>query len=101
MKIEKATVYVLLRSSKKTGKVDTCMTGITKSMMQLWAMQNTTKTKRTLIFDRNTGLCIMDVEGNPDGMPIINKYTGEAVHCQEYGIAYEDLQAITDDRFDV
>lgn len=93
------TVYVLLRSSKKTGRVDKCMTGIVKSMMQLWAMQNTTKTKRTLIFDRATGDCIMHVEGN-DGYPIINKYTGEKVTCADFGIAHEDLQAITDDRFD-
>lgn len=96
----KNTVYVMLRSSKKTGRVDKCITGITKGMMQLWAMQNTTKTKRTLIFDRNTGDCIMHVEGNADGLPIINKYTGEKVTCSDFGIAWEDLQEITDDRFD-
>lgn len=94
------TVYVLLRSSKKTGKVDMCMTAITGGMLKLWAMQNTTKTKRTLIFDRGTGDCVMHVEGNADGMPIINKYTGEKVTCADFGLRLEDLQAITDDRFD-
>ena len=37
--------YGLIRFSKKTGKVDTSMTAIGKGVIQLWALQNTTKTK--------------------------------------------------------
>lgn len=90
-------VYVLFRFSKKTGKIDTTMTGITSAMMELWAMQNTTKTKGTLIINRDTGAVKMAVTGTADGWPKIKKDCGR---CDKYGIPFEALQAITDDRFD-
>ena len=48
-------VHVLLRYSKKTGKLDTAMTGLGSALMRLWAMQNTTSTKETVVINRSTG----------------------------------------------
>lgn len=90
-------VHVLFRFSKKTGKIDTTMTGVTSGLMMMWAMNNTTKSKMTLIFNRNTGRCIFSATGT-ENLPKIEK--GDLGMCTEYNIPLEDLQAITDDRFD-
>jgi hypothetical protein len=91
-------VHVLFRFSKKTGKIDTTMTGVTSALMQMWALQNTTKSKMTLIFNRETGRCIFSATGTANDLPEIEK--GDLGSCEEYGISLEDLQAIKDERFD-
>ena len=58
--------YVLVRFSKKTGKIDIVMESITKSMLKLWALQNTTKTKDTIIFSEVTGDVVFYAEGTAD-----------------------------------
>lgn len=91
-------VHVLFRFSKKTGRIDTTMTGVTSALMQMWALQNTTKSKMTLIFNRETGHCIFSATGTASGLPEIEK--GDLGSCEEYGISLEALQAIKDERFD-
>jgi len=93
----KMDVHVLFRCSKKTGKIDTTMTGITTGLMQMWALNNTTKSKRTLIFNRETGQCIFHAIG-ADSMPHIEK--GDCGTCEDFGISLDDLKAIKDERFD-
>ena len=44
------TEKFLVRVSKKTGKIDTCLSGYSTALLKLWALQNTTKTKDTYIF---------------------------------------------------
>ena len=90
-------VHVLFRFSKKTGKIDTTITGVTSALMQMWALHNTTKSKTTLIFNRETGRCIFSAEGTAD-FPKIEK--GELGSCEEYNIPLEALQRIKDERFD-
>ena len=90
-------VCVLFRFSKKSGKIDQTMTGVGSAMMQLWALNNTPKTKSCLIFERNSGKCIFATYGTGD-FPKVEK--GDLGTCEEYGIRHEDLMAITDDRFD-
>lgn len=93
-------VHVLFRGSKKTGKVDTVMTGIGTVLMKLWALQNTTSSKESLIFHRDSGKLVYHVEGNKkNGFPAVVKYT-EEISCEDFGFPLEYLQAITDDRFD-
>ena len=91
------TVHVLLRFSKKTGKIDTTMTGLGSAMMELWALQNTTKTKGTLIIERDTGNVVFSAMGTADGWPKVEKNCGR---CEEYGIPLEMMATFTDDRFD-
>ena len=58
--------YVLVRFSKKTGKIDTLHEGISAAVMKLWALQNTKKTKDTIIFSKETGDVICWVRGTSD-----------------------------------
>ena len=90
-------LFVLFRFSKKTGKVDTTMTGVTSAMMELWALQNTPKTKGSIIVNRDTGEVAYLITGTADGFPKIEENCGR---CEEYGIPLDELQAIKDDRFD-
>ena len=65
--------YGLVRFSKKTGKIDTTMTGIGKGMIQLWALQNTTKTKACVVADINERRIIAEYVGTDDGFPRVQK----------------------------
>ena len=65
--------YGLVRCSKKSGKVDMAMTGIGSALLQLWALQNTTKSKRTVVFELDTGLISSIYTGTPDGFPSVRK----------------------------
>ena len=90
-------VHVLFRFSRKTGKIDTTMTGLGSGLLQMWALQNTTKTKAVLIAERDTGEVVFATQGT-EGLPKVRK--GKLGNIEEYGIPLEDLQSITDDRFD-
>lgn len=97
----KLTVHVLMRASKKTGRVDTCMTGLGAALLNMWGLQNTTKTKRTLVIERDTGKVISVYTGTADGMPKVEQAKKKDLGtCEEYGIPLEMLQEIKDARFD-
>lgn len=94
-------VYVLMRGSKKTGKIDMTMTAMGKGLLQGWALQNTPKTKMCLIFNRRTGECVFATYGQDGGFPKVKKKGKDDMpNCDDFGISLEDLQSITDDRFD-
>lgn len=65
--------YGLIRFSKKTGKVDTTMTAIGRGMIQMWALQNTTKTKACVIVDIDDRQIFAEYVGTTDGFPEIRK----------------------------
>lgn len=65
--------YGLVRFSKKTGKIDTTMTAIGRGMIQLWALQNTTKTKATVIVDIDERTVFSEYIGTADGFPEVRK----------------------------
>lgn len=91
------SVNALFRFSKKTGKVDKTMTGIGVALMKMWALNNTTKTKCTMIVERDTGNVLFLATGTDTGFPKVEeKNLGNAT---EYGIPMEVLQSMTDDRF--
>lgn len=93
-------VYILFRVSKKTGKVDTQMTGITSALMQMWALNNTPKTKICMIFERESGKLIFATSGTADGFPKVKKGKDCTQTCEDFGIALETLHSIKDERFD-
>lgn len=74
--------FYLVRFSRKSGKIDTTLTGLGKGMLELWGLQNTTaKTKDTIIFDED-GEVVMYYEGTGD-FPKVTKYgegTAEGIH---------------------
>ena len=95
------TVHVLFRFSKKTGKIDTTMTGMGSALMQMWALQNTTKTKGCFICERDTGKVVFMTTGTKEGFPKVMKGKDiEELTCEALGMPLEVLQEITDDRFD-
>lgn len=65
--------YGLVRFSKKTGKIDTTMTALGRGMIQLWALQNTTKTKATVIVDIDERTVFSEYIGTADGFPEVRK----------------------------
>lgn len=65
--------YGLIRFSKKTGKIDTTVTALGRGMIQLWALQNTTKTKATVIVDIDEREVIAEYIGTEDGFPEVRK----------------------------
>lgn len=87
--------YVLFRYSKKTGKIDTTLTGLGRAMLDLWALQNTTKTKNTIVINSDTGAVTYLVEGS-EGFPKVSdaKRGADLGICDEYGIPLEALQNI-------
>jgi len=65
--------YGLIRFSKKTGKIDTTMTAIGRGMIQMWALQNTTKTKACVIVDIDDRQVFAEYIGTAEGFPEIRK----------------------------
>ena len=65
--------YGLIRFSKKTGKIDTTMTALGRGVIQLWALQNTTKTKASVIVDIDEGVVFAEYVGTADGFPEVRK----------------------------
>lgn len=68
-KIDRLTPCALVRYSKKTGKIDMTLTGLGFAMLDLWGLQNTTKTKECLVFTRDTGLLLSHYIGRSNSMP--------------------------------
>lgn len=58
--------YGLIRFSKRTGKIDMTMTGHGKGMLELWALQNTTKSKACVIVDIDTKETVIEYIGASD-----------------------------------
>ena len=65
--------FGLIRFSKKTGKIDMTLTGLGKGMIQLWALQNTTKAKACVIADINEHSVVAEYVGTADGFPEVRK----------------------------
>lgn len=94
-------IHVLFRYSKKTGKIDTAMTELGNALMQMWALQNTTPSKNTMIVERDTGKVVFLAEGTNYGFPRIKKSDKEDLGTvDEYGIPISAICEIKDERFD-
>lgn len=70
--MEKLDTYVLVRFSRRSGKIDTTLEGIGNAMLRMWALQNTTKTKDTIIFSKTTGDVVFYAEGTDSGFPSVS-----------------------------
>lgn len=87
------TGYVLFRFSKKTGNIDTTMTdpfGV--GLMELWALQNTTPSKRTIVIDAEDGKIVYAVDGRKERLPKALRPTD--AWCSDFGISLDAVQAI-------
>ena len=68
--------YCLVRFARKSGKIDMTLEGEGSGMLRLWALQNTTKTKDTIIFEKDTGRVCWYYEGTGDFPKIDEKNLG-------------------------
>lgn len=89
-------LHVLFRFSKKTGKIDMTMTSLGSAQMRLWALNNTTKTKATMIIEQETGNVVFMATGTKDGFPKVKENVG---YCEDFGLPLVFVQSIEDDRF--
>ena len=90
---------ILLRASKKTGKVDTTLTAIGSGLLSVWALKNCTKSKMILIIDSDTGEVIYFMQGNPNSdFPQVKslKKDGDLGFCEEYGIPLSMIKSIAE-----
>jgi hypothetical protein len=80
--MEELKRYYCVRFIRRSGKIDTTLSGLGKGLIQMWALQNTTaKSKDSIIFDED-GFIHSYYEGTGD-FPKITKYgekTAEGVH---------------------
>ncbi len=58
--------HYLVKFSRKSGKIDITMEALGNATLKLWALQNTSKGKDTIIFEKETGKIIAYFEGNGD-----------------------------------
>lgn len=58
--------YYLVRFSRKTGKIDTSLEALGSAQLKWWGLTNTTKTKDTIVFDKETGEIAAYYEGTGD-----------------------------------
>ena len=84
--------YGLIRASKKTGKIDTTMTALGSGLLNLWALQNTTSSKVTVIVNIDDRCTEREYHGTKDGFPRILKSEDEF----EINIPY-DIYAVLDE----
>ena len=73
--------YCLVRFTRKSGKIDTTLEGLGSGMLRMWALQNTTKTKDTIIFEKDTGIVCWYYEGTGDFPKIDEEDLG---HIDDY-----------------
>ena len=64
--MEEIKTYCLVRFARKSGKIDKTLEGMGSGMLRLWALQNTTKTKDTIICEKDTGKVCWYYEGTGD-----------------------------------
>ena len=80
---------ILFRYSKKTGRIDKTLEGLSLGLLKIWALTNTTKTKNTIIIERVTGNVMFLVKGSKE-CPVA--YADNLGHCTEYNIPFEAVQ---------
>ena len=73
--------HYLVRFSRKTGKIDTSLEALGNALLRMWALQNTTKGKDTIIFDKETGEIVEYLEGTGD-FPKITKGGNIREYCE-------------------
>ena len=81
--------YGLVRFSKKTGKPDTTMTAIGCGLLKLWGLQNTTKTKVTVVVDIDERRAVAEFIGDAASFPEVR----DKAEAFEYDIP-DELYAI-------
>ena len=70
--------YVLIRFNNKTNNIDYCIEGKNKKFLDSWAFAHTTKTKNSILFEKETGNILFYYKGSLDRPEIIES-TGNII----------------------
>ena len=81
--INPLTACALVRFSKRTGKVDTVLSGTGYAVLNLWGLQNTTKTKETLVFTCD-GLLLAHYTGRDSGLPKVEWVSNPSANIESF-----------------
>lgn len=73
--------YGLVLFTRRTGKIEKSFTALGHGLLTMWALQNTTKNKDSIVFDLETGMVHRYYEGTDD-FPKVIKGTEE--HINDY-----------------
>lgn len=92
---KKICVYLLLQYNKKTGKVFKEMDAYGNALMRMWALNNTPKSRNTVIINCETGDCEWLFEGKENDMPTVKQNVGI---CDDFGIDRKMLESIANSR---
>ena len=65
-------IFCLVRFARKSGKIDTSLESEECDKLFSWAVKNTTKTKDSIIFEKDAGKVIWYCEGTGDVPKIYN-----------------------------
>ena len=68
--------YCLVKFNRKTGKIYVTLEAIGSAQLKLWALHNCTKTTDIIIFHKETGNCIMYVDGTDDFPSVFEEELG-------------------------
>ena len=79
--MDEIKTYCLIRFARKSGKIDTTLEGLGSGLLRMWALQNTTKTKDTIICEKDTGKVCWYYEGTTDFPNIDSEDLG---HIDDY-----------------
>ena len=69
-------MHCLVRFNRRTGKIDTTLEAVGNAQLKMWALCNCTKTKDIIIFHKDTGNCVMYLEGTADYPKIFEEELG-------------------------
>ena len=83
-RIDNLAPCMLVRFSKKTGKVDICMDALGHALLDLWGLQNTTKAKATFVFEKSSGMILAKYLGTADGFPECEFPTDPTDNIEDY-----------------
>lgn len=77
--------HVLICYKKANGSVDEILDGLGCGMLKMWALQNTTSSKASLIFEKDTGKVIYHVTGKRNSIPEVQQ--GDLGNITDYEIS--------------
>ena len=65
--------------TRRTGKIVKCLEAESEGLLKLWALQNTTKTRDTILFYKDTGEVLFYVEGAESFPQVHTDVAGENI----------------------
>lgn len=96
----KNNVYLLIGYKNRSKEVDKVLTGIIRSMLELFAIQNRKRGYTWLGVERDTGRVFLVMNGSSNTYSKARRDEFLEYTCEDFGFNCEDIKNIKDERFD-